>query len=313
VLIFGNGGSAADAQHMAAELVGRFLLPRRRALPAVALTTDSSVLTAVANDFGFEQVFARQVEALGRRGDVALAISTSGESENVLEGVRVARARGLRTIAIVGPDPSSLSDLVDLPVVVRNAHGPRVQETQLAVEHALCAAIEVALFASDSSATTARADPPTKIASHEKLLEQRQEWRRIGLSVVWTNGCFDLLHVGHVRSLAAARALGDVLVVGINGDDSVRRLKGPGRPLVPAAQRAEIVAGLESVDHVVVFDEPTPEAVLATLQPDIHAKGADYDEKPMPERDVVEAYGGRVELLPFVPGVSTSNLIDRLR
>jgi D-glycero-beta-D-manno-heptose 1-phosphate adenylyltransferase len=152
-----------------------------------------------------------------------------------------------------------------------------------------------------------------KIVGLDELLERREYWRRAGLRVVWTNGCFDLLHVGHFRSVAAARALGDVLVVGINGDRSVRALKGPGRPLVPAGERAEVVAALGAVDCVVVFDEPTPEAVLEQLQPDVHAKGADYEQHPMPERDVVTAYGGRVELLPVVPHVSTTRLVERLK
>jgi D-glycero-beta-D-manno-heptose 1-phosphate adenylyltransferase len=155
-----------------------------------------------------------------------------------------------------------------------------------------------------------------KVATWAALLDVREEWRREGRIVVWTNGVFDLLHVGHVRSLEAAKALGDVLVVGVNADESVRELKGPDRPLVGAAERAEVVAGLASVDRVVVFDEPTPERVLAELQPDVHAKGADYappDGKPLPERELVESYGGRIEFLPFVPARSTTDLVERIR
>jgi rfaE bifunctional protein nucleotidyltransferase chain/domain len=306
VLVFGNGGSAADAQHMAAELVGRFLL-ERRALPAIALTTDTSALTAIANDFGFEQVFARQIEALGRRGDVAVAISTSGRSPNVLAAVRAATAAGLRTIGIVGPGGSDLERLVELPVVV-DADGPALQEGQLTVEHALCEIVEAALAGETMTETVAG-----KVVTWEELLEERERWREQGLRVVWTNGAFDLLHVGHVRSLEAARGLGDVLVVGVNSDESVRGLKGDGRPLVPAEQRAEILAALAVVDRVVMFDEPTPEAALAKLQPDVHTKGADYADRDLPERAVVESYGGAVELLPFVPGISTSELERRLR
>jgi rfaE bifunctional protein nucleotidyltransferase chain/domain len=308
-LIFGNGGSAADAQHMATELVGRFLLPQRRALPAIALTTDTSALTAIANDFGFEHVFSRQIEALGRRGDAAIAISTSGGSANVLEGVREAKARGLHTIGLVGPGPSELEELVELPLVVRNAQGPAIQEAQLAVEHALCAAVEDALFgAGDRTPASASG---RKIVDWDALVKLREAWRERGLTVVWTNGVFDLLHIGHVRSLEAARALGDVLVVGVNADESVRQAKGESRPIVPAVQRAEVVAALEPVDFVVVFEEATPEAALSRLQPEIHAKGADYRDKPIPERAVVEGYGGRVELLPLVDGVSTTGLAER--
>jgi D-glycero-beta-D-manno-heptose 1-phosphate adenylyltransferase len=153
----------------------------------------------------------------------------------------------------------------------------------------------------------------SKIVAWERLLALRDDWRRDGRKVVWTNGCFDLLHIGHVRSLEAARRLGDVLVVGVNSDQSVREIKGDGRPLVPADQRAEVVAALNAVDYVIVFDEPTPARALEQLRPDVHTKGADYEGRELPERKVVEAYGGSVELLPLVPGVSTTELARRLR
>ncbi len=315
VLLFGNGGSAADAQHLAAEFVGRFLA-ERPALPAVALTTDTSALTALANDFGFEQVFARQIEALGRPGDVAVAISTSGRSANVVAGARAARAAGMRSIGVLGSPGAPLEEFVDVAITVASESVPSIQETHLAIEHALCGAVETVLFA--AGAAEARAKPSSASESRQKtidwarLLALRELWRRDGRTVVWTNGCFDLLHVGHVRSFEAARRLGDVLVVGVNGDASVRQLKGDGRPLVPVEQRAEVVAALEAVDHVVVFDEPTPEAALARLKPDVHAKGADYDGQELPERAVVEEYGGSIELLPLVPGVSTTELERRL-
>lgn len=134
--------------------------------------------------------------------------------------------------------------------------------------------------------------------------------------VVWTNGCFDLLHVGHVRSLRVSRSLGDLLIVGVNSDESVRRLKGPHRPILPAAERVEILAALEDVDYLTIFDELTPVAALERLKPDIHCKGADYAPphgKPIPEAALVESYGGRIEFLPLVPSTSTSDLIQRIR
>jgi rfaE bifunctional protein nucleotidyltransferase chain/domain len=158
--------------------------------------------------------------------------------------------------------------------------------------------------------------PPGKVLVLDRLLDLRRSWREQGKTVVWTNGCFDLLHLGHVRNLQAARALGDVLVVGVNNDQSVRALKGPGRPIVPAAERAEILAALRSVDYVLIFDELTPEAVLTRLEPEIHCKGADYAPphgKPIPEAPVVARYGGRIEFLPFVPGLSTTDLVSRVR
>jgi len=130
-------------------------------------------------------------------------------------------------------------------------------------------------------------------------------------TVVTTNGCFDVLHIGHLALLREAKRLGDVLVVAVNDDEGVRRLKGPDRPLVPADERAELVAALEPVDYVVLFGEDTPETVLAAVRPDIHVKGGDYVAEDLPETPVVEAGGGRVVIVPLVPGRSTSELIRK--
>jgi rfaE bifunctional protein nucleotidyltransferase chain/domain len=132
---------------------------------------------------------------------------------------------------------------------------------------------------------------------------------------VWTNGCFDVLHVGHVESLKAARRLGDILVVGVNDDAHVARTKGAGRPIHRLEQRIAILSALEVVDHVVPFSEPTPAGALAMLKPDIHCKGSDYAPPhgaPIPEAEVVLAYGGRIEFLPLVDGVSTTSIAARL-
>jgi len=137
--------------------------------------------------------------------------------------------------------------------------------------------------------------------------------RAEGARIVFTNGCFDLLHAGHVRYLEAARALGDVLVVGLNDDVSVRRLKGPGRPILPLAERAEVLAGLAAVDHVIAFADDTPLALIEALAPDVLVKGADWAAADIVGRDPVLARGGRVERIELVPGVSTSELIRRIR
>jgi D-beta-D-heptose 7-phosphate kinase/D-beta-D-heptose 1-phosphate adenosyltransferase len=137
--------------------------------------------------------------------------------------------------------------------------------------------------------------------------------RAAGRRVVFTNGCFDLVHVGHVRYLAAARAEGDLLIVGLNGDASVQRLKGPMRPLVPEAARAEVLAALACVDWVTIFDEDTPAELVAALQPDVLVKGADWAPDRVVGRDVVEARGGRVVLVPVVDGFSTTDLLKRIR
>lgn len=153
VLLFGNGGSAADAQHVAAELVGRFAR-ERRPLPAVALTTDTSALTAIANDYGFEHVFARQLLALGRAGDVAVAISTSGHSKNVVAAVEAARTRGLSVIALTGGDGGELARLADICINVPSHDTARIQECHLAVEHIVCDMIERVMFGGDESEET---------------------------------------------------------------------------------------------------------------------------------------------------------------
>ncbi len=141
VLLFGNGGSAADSQHIAAELVGK-LLVKRRALPAIALTTDTSNLTALGNDFGYETIFQRQVEALGLPGDVAIGISTSGNSPNVLEAVKTAKTMGLKTIGLTGRGGGPLAGLVDHALVVPSDNTQRIQESHITIGHILCELIE---------------------------------------------------------------------------------------------------------------------------------------------------------------------------
>jgi len=141
ILLFGNGGSAADAQHFAAELVGRYL-KERPGLPALALSTDTSALTAIGNDYGFDRVFARQVEALARPGDAAVGISTSGNSPNVLEGLREARRRGCRTLALLGRDGGAIAPEVEAALVYPAAETPRIQEAHAVLIHLLCALVE---------------------------------------------------------------------------------------------------------------------------------------------------------------------------
>jgi D-sedoheptulose 7-phosphate isomerase len=144
LLLFGNGGSAADAQHLAAEFTGRFL-KERRALPAIALHTDTSALTAISNDYGFERAYARQVEALGRAGDVALAITTSGNSKNILAAVAACRDLGIVTIGLTSERGGAFAQTVDLPIVVPSVSTPRIQECHITIGHILCELVENAL------------------------------------------------------------------------------------------------------------------------------------------------------------------------
>ncbi len=149
--------------------------------------------------------------------------------------------------------------------------------------------------------------------SLEEAQAQRQQLRREGKTLVFTNGHFDLLHVGHLDYLEKARGLGDALFVGLNGDASSTRLKGQGRPIVPAGKRARLLAALHPVDAVIIFEEDRADRLLRALRPEIYVKGGDYARRDLPERPTVEAYGGIVELIDYLPGHSTSELIQRIR
>ncbi|HEX8872254.1 MAG TPA: D-glycero-beta-D-manno-heptose 1-phosphate adenylyltransferase [Candidatus Acidoferrum sp.] len=151
------------------------------------------------------------------------------------------------------------------------------------------------------------------VLSLERVIVQFGREKRNGRRVVFTNGCFDLLHPGHIHSLESARALGDVLIVGINSDESVRALKGPSRPVIPAAERAEILAALECVDAVLIFDDLTPQKVIAALLPDILVKGGDWPGDQIVGREEVEAAGGKVVRVDVLPGYSTSEILRKIR
>jgi D-sedoheptulose 7-phosphate isomerase len=149
LMLCGNGGSAADAQHIAAEFVNRFLLDRHP-LPAMALTTDTSIITSVANDYSYEEVFSKQIQALGVEGDILLAISTSGNSNNILSAIRTAKGKGLYTVGLIGGDGGKMLTLVDLPLVVVSNETPRVQETHILAGHLICELVEYVLFQKNS-------------------------------------------------------------------------------------------------------------------------------------------------------------------
>jgi phosphoheptose isomerase len=310
VLFVGNGGSAADAQHFAAEMVCRYR-DERQPLAAIALTVDSSALTAIANDYGFDQVFARQVRALAQPGDVLFAITTSGRSPNVSMAMAAARERGAHVLGLTSSRAGSdFVSACDVCVRVPSSEVARIQEIHLTVGHVICELVDLSLSAPFPELESAAY--PGKVTTLDALAPIRGYWRAQKKTVVWTNGCFDILHAGHVRSLYAARALGDVLVVGLNSDASVRALKGDGRPVFAAAERASVLAALEPVDHVIVFDDATPILSLERLQPDVHCKGADYAGKPLPEEATVTGYGGRIAFLPLEPGLSTTAALKRL-
>ena len=151
-----------------------------------------------------------------------------------------------------------------------------------------------------------------KVVSREQLVERVREQRAAGQTIAFANGCFDILHVGHIRYLESAAREGDVLVVALNDDDSVRQLKGEGRPILPASDRAELVAALRCVDYVVIFSESTVGPLLTTLRPDVHCKGTDYTVESVPERDIVRGYGGRTAIVGDPKDHSTRDLLARI-
>lgn len=155
ILLFGNGGSACDSQHIAGELVNIFLNKNRRALPALALSTDGSLLTSIANDTSFIHIFDRQIHALGRRGDVAVGISTSGNSPNVIKGLEAARYQNMHTIGLLGRDGGRAADLVDIALIVHDTMTPRIQETHILIGHILCQIIEEAMFGAEAGGVQA--------------------------------------------------------------------------------------------------------------------------------------------------------------
>jgi D-beta-D-heptose 7-phosphate kinase/D-beta-D-heptose 1-phosphate adenosyltransferase len=151
-----------------------------------------------------------------------------------------------------------------------------------------------------------------KILSREALKKEVEQLRRAGRKIVFTNGCFDILHVGHVRYLREARRAGDVLILALNSDASVRAIKGDRRPLVPEGERADVAASLESVDYVTLFDELTPLELIEYLQPDIIVKGGDWAEENVVGRDAIRKWGGSVMIIPETPGASTTNIVEKI-
>jgi len=306
ILVFGNGGSAACAQHFAAEFTGKLALDRRP-MPAIALTVDTSALTAIANDYGYQEVFSRQVVALARPGDIVVGISTSGTSANVVSALTAAEAVGAVTVGLTGAI-DGLGARYSLSVPLRET--ARVQEAHDVVLHELAQVVERILVPDlDDDAS---ADRYPFVLDEDDLAPLRAWLRRSGQTLVTTNGAFDVLHRGHRESLRQARAHGDRLVALVNSDESVAALKGPNRPIRGIEDRLADLATSPDVDHVVVMPDADPIRLLGILEPDVHTKGQDYEERGIPEADVVVAAGGRIAFLGFVDGYSTTSLESRV-
>lgn len=303
ILVCGNGGSASDAEHMAGELVGRFGYDRA-SLPCISLCTPSATFTAIANDYGYEQVFKRQVQGLGRAGDVLIGLSTSGNSPNIVEAFKAAAEQKITTIAMTGSRDSKLSQIADVTVRAPSAKTPRIQEIHGLLLHSMCRAIEEEIFPGKASAP---ALPARKILSGNEIKVLAEAMN--GYQSVFTNGCFDILHPGHVYVLNESRKAGELLIVGLNADESIKRLKGPTRPYHRFADRAMVLAALECVDYVIGFDEDTPAKLIEALTPKILIKGGDYTPDTIVGADWVTSHGGCVKVIPLLEGHSTTGIL----
>lgn len=306
ILVCGNGGSASDAEHMAGELVGRFGYDRA-SLPCISLCTPSATFTAIANDYGYEQVFQRQVQGLGVAGDVLIGISTSGNSANIVAAFATARKIGIKTVALTGSRDSKLSQLADVTVRSPSTRTPRIQEIHGLLLHSMCRAIEDEMFC-ETARTAAPALPGNKIINAGQINTLAAAIK--GYESVFTNGCFDILHPGHVYVLNESRKAGELLIVGLNTDESIKRLKGPTRPYHRFADRAMVLAALECVDYVVGFGEDTPAELIQALTPKVLIKGGDYSPETIVGADWVQKHGGCVKVVPLLEGHSTTGILN---
>ncbi len=219
------------------------------------------------------------------------------------------------TIAEEVYDVTGAGDTVIAVLALSIASGANLEEATVIANH--CAGIVVTKFGTATVSArellSAIEKENRKLKSQEEIIEIRKELKKQGKKVVFTNGCFDILHTGHVRLLEKTRALGDVVILGLNSDSSVRKIKGPTRPIIKESERAEILSALECIDYIVFFDERTPVNIIKKLKPDIHVKGGDYTNKPMPERKVIEGYGGKVVLIPLFKDFSTTSVIEKIK
>lgn len=303
LFVLSDGASKGIAANVAAQLCRRHLLDGGR-LPVVSLCVSTWGMPENDEDC------VRPVAVIGRIGDVLLALVTQSHECALRCVLAEARRRGIQSVVITGPGVQCAQEVAELAVVIPTRTHDHWRDCVLLIATAPCTQDSNARAAIRASDAEAR----RKVVPWDRVLRAREVLRRAGKRVVWTNGCFDLVHVGHVRFLQEAKKCGDALIVGVNSDESVQRLKGRGRPIVCAEERMEVLAALESVTYVVMMEQDAPTGMLAELRPDVHCKGREYGPggKPLPEADVVRSWGGRIELIPMVPGQSTTALIGRV-
>jgi len=301
---FGNGGSASEAQHFTTELIGRFK-GNRRALPAISLNSDTSAITCIANDFGFEQVFSRQLEGLLNPGDIVVAFSTSGTSLNVLKGLEVASALGAKTTLLTGSNGQTQRNSSQRTIALGGNETALIQEIHLAIIHIVCDVIEVLSgFQPDEK----NREPREIIYDYDltpDLVPKNKE-------LVWVNGCFDIIHEGHLLLMEIAAKQGNHLIVGLNSDASVRQIKGEGRPFIPELYRAKTLARIPFVDQVIIFSDPNPLSILRRIAPHCVVKDSSYESVDYPEKDYLIANRTKIVYTSHISDLSTTAIISRL-
>jgi len=302
IYMAGNGGSASESSHFTAELVGRFLPGDRKALRAISLNSDTTVITAIGNDFGFDKIYSRQIEALGKKDDVVICLSTSGTSPNIVELIDASHKIGIKTVLLTGALNKTNLPLCDIVFKVNTETTALVQEVHLSIIHMICSHLEE-LY---------------KINRTKKEVKKIIELRNLEIQenkrpdIVWVNGCFDVLHRGHISFLREAASLGNELWVGLNSDKSIKQLKGPHRPIQQQLERAETLALLPWVSRIIIFDETSPSQAIYKIRPQIIVKSKEYISVQIPEESAINSLNIEVVYLDKIDGISTSNLVSQI-
>lgn len=302
---FGNGGSAAEAQHFTTELIGRFK-ENRKSLPAISLCSDSTALTCIGNDFGFDAIFSRQVEGLVEPGDIVIGFTTSGKSPNVLQGLVAAKKMLGHSVLVTGGNEFSQDLPFDTVLQIGGYETAIIQEVHLSFIHILCDLIEIHM---GLKPLTIKEPTPKIIYDHQFSNDLLPEINPI----VWVNGCFDILHEGHLMLLNTASALGGSLVVGINSDSSIKTLKGKVRPFVSELNRARTLSQFPNVDLVIIFSGQDPLEILMKVRPNIVVKGLSYEFRDYPEKSYLENLNCKIVYTEHIEGVSTSDIVKNFR
>jgi len=304
VYTFGNGGSAAEAQHFTTELIGRFK-DNRKPLPAVCLSVDATALTCIGNDYGFEYIFSRQVQGLVEQGDVVIGFSTSGASQNVINGMLAVHEKDATSVLFTGSSPNPKA-IAQIRIEVGGSETAIIQELHLVLIHILCELIEEELGFNNGL----NKNRQPKII-YEKDLRTIQLPPRE--SIVWVNGCFDLLHEGHLFLLNSASTQATFLVVGLNSDTSVRKIKGEGRPIVSEMNRARTLSQLPFVDLVIIFKDENPKKILNELRPGFVLKDEIYEEVEYPEKELLQLMNAKILYTRHLKEISTSKMIENMK